>query len=265
MDRLLFTFIVSLLASPTQGYVDLWHLPVAAKNCGKGFICHANSTNTITISYGNHSHLYDFHTYVRSSPRLATLGPLELNMTQAEVDPNNKFLTNFVVMGFKSQNYGGHLRVFCNDVYTKKHLDFKFDIHCSARVTALHKYETIVLEWDVHDCSSSNISHYTLMYTESHGKSFLMEVHVASAQLPKSVDLIYINATTTCGETYPIATWKNNATSEETDDYNDMEHYVQPKISAAGVVNYTIISALLVTLPLSSYYFDTGMCLLCTT
>ena len=104
----------------------MWHLPVAAKNCGKGFICHANNTNTITISYGNHSHLYDFHTYVRSSPRLATLGPLELNMTQAEVDPNNKFLTNFVVMGFKSQNYGGHLRVFCNDVYTKKHLDFKF-------------------------------------------------------------------------------------------------------------------------------------------
>ena len=47
-------------------------------------------------------------------------------MTQAEVDPNNKFLTNFVVMGFKSQNYRGHLRVFCNDVYTKKHLDFKF-------------------------------------------------------------------------------------------------------------------------------------------
>ena len=64
----------------------------------------------------------------------------------------------------------------------------------------------------MHDCSSSNISHYTLMYTESHGKSSLMEVHVASAQLPKSVDLIYINATTTCGETYPIATWKNNGT-----------------------------------------------------
>ena len=76
--------------------------------------CQAKSTNRVTLSVRNDAVEYGSHTYERSSPQAADVGPLHLHLQNATVNPDNEFLTDFVVIGTGRQKERIH--IVCSDV-----------------------------------------------------------------------------------------------------------------------------------------------------
>ena len=97
--------------------------------CGEDVtvVCNANYTTFITISVDG----YGFHTFERNSKKLTQLGPFNLNLTKADTDPHNYFLTTFEVVGITNQQYVVDLQqITCSDVkssdFLKINIESKF-------------------------------------------------------------------------------------------------------------------------------------------
>lgn len=89
--------------------------------CGEEvtIVCNANHTTFITISVNG----YGSHTFERNSKKLAQLGPFNLNLTKADTDPHNRFLTTFEVVGITNQQYVVELpQITCSDVESSNFL-----------------------------------------------------------------------------------------------------------------------------------------------
>ena len=107
--------------------MELDPVPVTAAKCGEitRIICYASSTNIITLSAGTSKQSFGSHTYERSSPHLATIGPLKLNLTKATVSPENRYLTNFNVTALEERQLAESVVVECADVSTSAKVEIK--------------------------------------------------------------------------------------------------------------------------------------------
>ena len=76
--------------------------------------CQANNTNRVTLSVYNDTFFYGSHTYERSSPQAADVGPLHLHLQNATENPDNEFLTDFIVIGTGKQKE--KIYIICKDV-----------------------------------------------------------------------------------------------------------------------------------------------------
>ena len=91
--------------------------------CGEhvDFVCTANKTKYIKVSIPD----YGLHTFMRNSPKMTSLGPFTLNLTEAEGDSENLLLTSFQVRGFTSEEFIlSSVLVTCSDIYSSQTVNF---------------------------------------------------------------------------------------------------------------------------------------------
>ena len=88
-----------------------------AIKCGQEIncTCHANKTNTVTITASKGNASFGSHTFERGSDQHVSLGQLELHMVKAEEDPLNKLLTKFEIR--VTEKAGQPFNISCSDAF----------------------------------------------------------------------------------------------------------------------------------------------------
>ena len=104
-------------------------------------MCTANHTNFIELTIDGHGS----HTFERNSQKEAKLGPLSLNLTKADIDPNSFFLSVFEVVAIANDVCTNIPRIGCKDVQTSQslHLELNSKFHFSymySRFTLLYVF-----------------------------------------------------------------------------------------------------------------------------
>ncbi|CAI8006777.1 hypothetical protein GBAR_LOCUS4897 [Geodia barretti] len=115
----LFKLVIALLAGTASGHVFLFPLSSETVSCGEviTIFCYADRTPEVTVAARRHPAVsFGSHTYERNSPRLARVGPVELNLTDVVVSPvKPDSLSNFNVTA--SERHNGTIIITCADVY----------------------------------------------------------------------------------------------------------------------------------------------------
>ena len=122
--------------------------------CGEEvtIVCNANRTTFITISVNG----YGSHTFERNSKKSAQLGPFDLNVTKAETDPHNYFLTPFEVVGITNQQYVVELpQITCSDVESS----ISLQVQIKSKFIPCHLYipDDFLQFYSLYICYSYNI------------------------------------------------------------------------------------------------------------
>ena len=111
-----------------EAIVDLWHNFDRDRKhivCDEqvAVVCTANRTNFIELTIDGHGS----HTFERNSQKEAKLGPLSLNLTKADIDPDSFFLSVFEVVAIANDVCAAIPRIGCKDVQTSQSLHLELN------------------------------------------------------------------------------------------------------------------------------------------
>jgi hypothetical protein len=209
----LFKLVIALLAGTASGHVFLFPSSSETVSCGevKTILCYADRTPEVTIAARRHPAVsFGSHTYQRNSPRLAKVGPVELNLTDVVVSPVKDSLSNFNVTA--SERHNGTIIITCADVYNSSEVQIiTFSKGCLQVEGQIRFDETRSrLEWDEPTCEGWRqdvLSHYTatIQYTKGITKTYT-DIKEPFIVIAEPFVQVSVNMTNSCGERTTLAT-----------------------------------------------------------
>jgi hypothetical protein len=196
----------------SAGHVFLFPSSPETVSCGevKTILCYADRTPKVTVAARYPTVSFGSHTYQRNSPRLAKVGPVELNLTDVFVSPVKDSLSNFNITA--SERHNGTIIITCADVYNSSEVQIiTFSKGCLQVEGQIRFDETRRrLEWDEPTCEGWRqdvLSHYTatIQYTTGITKTYkdLKEPFIGIAEPFVQAS---VNMTNICGERTTLGT-----------------------------------------------------------